>query len=402
LIFNSSAPANADFSISTNQQPQPQQEGMPSATSTAGALYSQLAACSNDAQCLNGGTCTPTSASSLSNSSSSNNSSNTSGGGGGGRTCACPPGYGGAHCQDHCPLKCQNGGYCQVADARDPARYGGGAGSTSSSSSSSSSSNLEARYDASYYRSGGGTSGGGTNSYQCRCRGLYSGKLCNVPYQNCPENRKCYNGGSCLPTSVATTSSTYCTCPDGFGGPSCDQRGEGFQASEGASTSDDPHRAGRTAGIVVAVLAGVVVLVFSVAVAVRRRRRLQQQRQQQRKPYQFVLSKNGTSTTSGANNLRPHPESYWESEEMPRSPRSMLPRMPFSSMAAGRDDRGDDDDDDDDAAAASANGPDNETDPLRLSNPHSSGNDNADDEGEAAAGMADDNPEAKHRWRNIV
>jgi hypothetical protein len=357
LFFISAA--NADFSISTNQQHVP----------SAAEMYSTFASCTNDAQCLNGGTCTPTTSFNGTESEYA-------------RTCKCPRGYGGSHCQDHCPLQCQNGGYCQLLDGRDPAHYGGSRGSSGSSST-----NLESLYDSSYTGSSStsrssSSSSASAGSYQCKCRGLYAGKLCNVPYQNCPGGgRKCYNGGSCVSAAASSTSQAasnkYCDCPEGFGGISCDQRG--FGASEGASVPDQQQqKAGRTAGIVVAVLLAVVVLSIGVTVVLRRRR--QQRKRRPHQPYHFVMAKGSACST----NLRPHSGDYWESEGMPHSAGTS-----GLSRTAHR-----------------------EKDPLRsvegsrrsgIIARSESSNDENEDGDEVTAGLADDdNAEAKHRWRNIV
>jgi hypothetical protein len=344
---------NADFSISTNQQHVP----------SAAEMYSAFASCTNDAQCLNGGTCTPT---------SSFNTSTTEYA----RACTCPRGYGGSHCQDHCPLQCQNGGYCQLLDGRDPARYGGSRGSSGSSST-----NLESLYDTSYTGSSSSTS---SNSYQCKCRGLYAGKLCSIPYQNCPGGHKCYNGGSCVSSASSTSQAAsnnnnkYCDCPEGFGGLSCEQRSDGLGAGQGASLPDQQQqqeKAGRPAGIAVSVLLAVGVLAIGFTVLRRRRRRGHQQR---RTPHQFAMA---MGSTAGSTNLRPHSEDYWEPERMPHSA-----GMSGLSRAVNR-----------------------EKDPLRsVEDSRRSGiiarseSNDDDDDGEDTMGMVDDNAETKHRWRNIV
>jgi hypothetical protein len=358
---------NGDFSISTNQQHVP----------SAAEMYSTFASCSNDAQCLNGGTCTPTTSFN-----SNNGTANTEYA----RTCTCPRGYGGSHCQDHCPLQCQNGGYCQLLDGRDPAQYGGSSRSGSSSSSSSSSSNnLESLYDTSYTGSSS-SARASAGSYQCKCRGLYSGKLCNIPYQNCPGGHKCYNGGSCVSSASSASSSSqansnnnkYCDCPEGFGGLSCEQRSDGLGAGQGPDPQQQQQKAGQTVGIAVAVLLAVVVLAIGFTVVLRRRRRQRVHQQRAHPPYQFVMAKG--STACGPN-LRPHSEEYWEPE-----------RMPHSAGTSG--------------LSRTAH---REKDPLRsVVDSRRSGiiarsESNDDEDDEDTMGMVDDdNAAAKHRWRNIV
>ena len=49
--------------------------------------------CAEDDDCWNGGTCEETS---------------------GGQVCLCAPGFLGALCEGHCPIKCENGGQCEI------------------------------------------------------------------------------------------------------------------------------------------------------------------------------------------------------------------------------------------------------------------------------------------------
>ena len=63
--------------------------------------------------------------------------------------------------------------------------------------------------------------------YMCKCFGRFTGTLCEIPYVNCGESGRCFNGGVCHIQDDSPIRT--CACPRGFTGESCElkiQRGE--------------------------------------------------------------------------------------------------------------------------------------------------------------------------------
>jgi hypothetical protein len=60
--------------------------------------------------------------------------------------------------------------------------------------------------------------------YICQCFGLFEGTLCEIPYTNCGDGSKCYNGGVCRRDTAGNggVKATFCDCPSGFGGAACE------------------------------------------------------------------------------------------------------------------------------------------------------------------------------------
>jgi hypothetical protein len=125
--------------------------------------------CTLDVHCLNGGTCQQDDAV---------------------QQCRCPDDYGGSRCEQHCPLQCANGGRCYELH---PGRE----------------STLE---------SVAGDDTDVLGDFYCDCRGLFTGHLCDIPYANCGDLTRCFNGGACKHSSRQDP----CDCPDGFGGRFCE------------------------------------------------------------------------------------------------------------------------------------------------------------------------------------
>lgn len=123
--------------------------------------------CQTDAQCLHGGLCKGT------------------GEIGTFTYCECAEGFGGARCEDFCPLQCENGGVCHPSTA-----------TTTLPSSNES-------------------------SFQCKCRGYWAGETCSIPYVNCAGGSQCYNGGTCL-SYANKDGHIMCDCPVLFAGISCE------------------------------------------------------------------------------------------------------------------------------------------------------------------------------------
>ena len=150
------------------------------------------------------------------------------------RYCECQDGFSGPRCSKYCPLDCQNGGYCMVTPV------GGALG-------------LEEQlptYDP--------------NDYMCKCYGHFTGKLCDIPYTNCGESERCYNGGECL---VGDDMKHKCSCSIGFSGDSCEIRLD-IKEEVAVVMTDE----GRFAVLILSSL--FVVLGIALCVMLRRRRKL--------------------------------------------------------------------------------------------------------------------------------
>lgn len=106
------------------------------------------------------------------------------------RYCECRPGFTGLKCSHYCPYACKNGGYCTLTPE--------GTSSTLVS--------LEPRPE----------------DFMCKCFGLWTGPLCEVPYMNCGHRDRCFNGGTCqLDEKLGEHK---CKCTDGWSGPTCEAK----------------------------------------------------------------------------------------------------------------------------------------------------------------------------------
>lgn len=133
--------------------------------------------CTMDQHCMNGGSCE-----------SANEEVDH-------RHCICAKDYSGTRCSHFCPLQCQNGGYCTLKPR-------GGA--------------LGVQEQTPTFNA---------EDYMCKCFGHYAGESCEIPYNNCGDNTRCYHGGECIQRDSKEYSSDQpCRCQPGFGGPSCDTR----------------------------------------------------------------------------------------------------------------------------------------------------------------------------------
>jgi hypothetical protein len=124
--------------------------------------------CTSDSHCLNGGECLV------------DPDSNQ-------RYCECRQGFTGLKCSHYCPYACKNGGYCTLTPE--------GTSSTLVS--------LEPRPE----------------DFMCKCFGLWTGTLCEIPYKNCGHNDRCFNGGICLLDEKL--GEHKCRCSSGWTGPTC-------------------------------------------------------------------------------------------------------------------------------------------------------------------------------------
>ena len=169
--------------------------------------------CNSNAQCLHGGTCRYTET-----------------GQGTFLQCQCANGYSGSRCEHYCPLQCQHGGICRSTD-KDKALKGKT------------------------------TNKNNQNDFVCRCKGYFTGWLCETPYENCNEGVRCYNYGTCHETETNNGDHHLiirsCECPPEWTGPSCETR-----AVHVSSALEEDHviesSSGRTVLWVVLALFGVV------------------------------------------------------------------------------------------------------------------------------------------------
>lgn len=121
-------------------------------------------ACKRDSDCQNGGSCSLADKFTVFN------------------RCICTKGHGGTNCEETCPLSCEHDGACRATiDQEDP----------------------------------------DNTSYECVCRGQWTGDKCHIPFRVCKDHTMCMHGGSCKLLNNRTH--VYgCDCPLGFdGGPTC-------------------------------------------------------------------------------------------------------------------------------------------------------------------------------------
>ena len=130
--------------------------------------------CSNDDQCLNGGSCQEA------------NSVIPH------RHCLCTSGFSGPACERFCPLDCKNEGYCHVAPT------GGASGLLIDQGRV---------FDP--------------EDYSCKCVGYFTGVLCEIPYKRCGDSERCYNDGECV---LGEDMRHRCNCKHGYSGDSCEIR----------------------------------------------------------------------------------------------------------------------------------------------------------------------------------
>ncbi|CAB9530517.1 neurogenic locus notch homolog protein [Seminavis robusta] len=147
--------------------------------------------CNNDTQCENGGVCAEP---------NENHSY---------KYCHCAVGFAGIRCNSFCPLQCQNGGYCRYHQMSEP------------------------RFQVELDRN--------PDDYVCQCFGLFEGKYCEIPYMNCGDGTKCYNGGTCLFRAGAKS---VCECPPGFGGEKCQSTVAATDSEQSAASIIDDFERG--------------------------------------------------------------------------------------------------------------------------------------------------------------
>ena len=151
--------------------------------------------------------------------------------------CECPERYFGRKCTRYCPLQCQNEGICRFNgdDIGDGHLYG---------------QDMNADH------------------YECKCRGDFTGKFCEAPFESCPDGTKCLNGGECAEENGNST--TYrCICPFGLDGKRCEGNEETRTYTKGP-VAKEPVSDGGIAGIVIVSLA--VAVSVMILVWIRRRK----------------------------------------------------------------------------------------------------------------------------------
>lgn len=122
--------------------------------------------------------------------------------------CHCTDGFSGPRCDQHCPLKCQNGGYCTVTPT------GGAQGL------------LVHGFDD-YYNFD-------QDDFECKCNGHFGGTYCEVPYKVCGKAERCYNGGKCI--FDQNDLKHKCQCSNGFGGDSCTTKVDNLTTDESSKS----------------------------------------------------------------------------------------------------------------------------------------------------------------------
>ena len=125
--------------------------------------------CKRDAHCLNGGLCKET------------------GDAFGSRECQCLKGFDGARCEHYCPLDCHNGGVCHYK--------------------------INNHHQLPAFASKMDTN---IEDFACKCRGYFTGNLCEIPYENCSDRKQCLYGGTCRDTHTPEHGRvSHCICPPG-------------------------------------------------------------------------------------------------------------------------------------------------------------------------------------------
>ena len=96
--------------------------------------------------------------------------------------CQCVNRHWGPRCTQYCPIKCYNGGVCQLKLNSVQHEHGTG---------------LDTNPD----------------HYNCHCPNNWGGRQCQATVVVCADHTQCFNGGVCIVSSENTTS-YKCSCPE--------------------------------------------------------------------------------------------------------------------------------------------------------------------------------------------
>ena len=152
--------------------------------------------------------------------------------------CECDDRHLGPNCATSCPLQCDNGGVCRLKAGQEH------------------------------------VDGPDTNvdHYECKCQGEFTGTHCEFAFLPCPDGSKCLNGGECTET-IADSAVYRCICPYGFDGKQCEGFGEIRTYTKGPVTRSPSSEKRFVVEIVVASLAILVAVAFSIQIRKRRHRK---------------------------------------------------------------------------------------------------------------------------------
>jgi len=225
-----------------------------SSSSSSTILKIAANSCVMNQHCMNDGTCVKVEDEDTETTTTDSNNSNNNNGSH--RYCVCREGFSGPRCSRYCPLECLNGGYCTMKST------GGVLGIED--------------FDPTYIDS----------DYVCKCRGHFTGQNCEIPYQNCGNNIRCFHGGKCLLSTNVHTSGEGgdnnnnkkknedseeipvsielpCQCQSGYTGPYCENEvsSEDTKEEEDVEGFKTISKGGRST-IIILIVCSIMMLIF--------------------------------------------------------------------------------------------------------------------------------------------
>lgn len=158
--------------------------------------------------------------------------------------CHCADGFSGPRCSSSCPLQCQHGGLCEH-------RFMGGVGDVTPSTA------------VVHQDQPASSRSGNSDDFKCKCSGYFAGPLCEIPYTNCGNHQRCFNGSVCVYGDETNPSqSTGCSCTESFGGDSnCQDRTDVLP--KGGRWNKRLTRKGRVAALVLSGLLVSLILFYA-------------------------------------------------------------------------------------------------------------------------------------------